>query len=206
MPKLSFSKAQKAVLDSGFLDSLGGKIEGVKLSRSAQVLVDLTSDLIKDAERNLTSAQSVSSGDLISKMQQDVSVEGGGPKVDVLLLPYWKFVDDGVSGIKSSQSSRYSFKNAFVSKKFMQSIRKWAIRANLSSANVKTGFGKSTKERVGQRFQDTSTATAYAIATSIMNKGIKPTHFFSDAVTELKKKIESDKMIKALKIDVIESI
>ncbi len=206
MPKLSFSKAQKAVLDSGFLDSLGGKEKGVKLSRSAQVLVDLTSDVIKNAEKNLTAAQSVSSGKLVSEMQQDVSVERGSPKVDVLLLPYWKFVNDGVNGTMSQGGSKYSFRNAFVGKSFMESIRKWAIRANLSSTNVKTGFAKSKKERVGQKFTDTSTSTAYAIAKSIKKKGIKPTYFFTDAVAELRKQIESDKMIKALKIDVIESI
>ena len=78
---------------------------------------------------------------------------------------YWKFVNDGVNGIRRNVGSEMSFKTPYPSKKMAKSIQGWASRKSIGSA-------KDVK------------SISYAIATKVKREGIDPTYFVDKVLTE----------------------
>lgn len=204
MASVTFSKSQKAVLDSGFLDTIGNKSDGVKLDRTAQALVDLTSVLLVNYEKNMNTAGSVSSGNLISDAEQVVSSVGKSITVDIRLLPYYKFRDQGVNGTSGDRGSKYSFRFKNPSRKMVKAVGEWANREGISVANDKYE-AISAQDRKRKSFRGNQ-ISAYALAQSIIRKGVKGDKSFTNAVETLNKELSGNKFLQAFKIDVTESI
>ena len=79
---------------------------------------------------------------------------------------YYKFVDQGVNGIAQNQGSAFSFKTPFVSYNMAKAIQEWK------------GLDMSH---------------AFAIATNIKQRGLKPKHITDSVITdELLEKISKD--------------
>lgn len=205
MASKSFSKAQRAVLDSGFLSEIGStKGGGMRFDKTAQAVVDEVTTLLLDIENNLQEEQAVSTGNLTSTARQDISVQSGVLQIDVLLEDYYKFVDEGVNGLINSWGSKFSFKSRNPSRKMVDEIEAWLKRAGASATNVKKSVSK--KEGIGLSFANASRSKAFAVAASIKRKGIKPTKFLTDAVIALNQRLAGSKVIDAYRVDVIESI
>jgi len=205
MASKSFSKSQRAVLDSGFLDEIGStKGGGMQFDKTAQAVVDEVTTLLLDIEKNLKEEQAVSTGNLTSTATQEISVQAGVLQIDVLLEDYYKFVDEGVNGVVNNRGAKFSFKSRNPSRKMVDEIEQWLKRAGASSTNVKKSVSK--KESVGLSFANASRSKAFAVAASIKRKGIKPTKFLTDAVIALNQRLAGSKVIDAYRVDVIESI
>ena len=201
MIKKSLKKEQSKLIDTGFLDSLGQDKDAIKMNKVAKVLIELAGGVMDDAANNLNTSNSVNSGRLISEMEQEITADQRFLETVVKMLDYGKFIDEGVNGTRNNRGSRFGFKNNFVGRKMMQSIRKWAIRENLSAGTFKRKLGKETKSGVAS-----NEAAAYAIALAIKKNGINKTEFMTKAINALQQKLNSDKVLKAFKIDVIASL
>jgi hypothetical protein len=96
---------------------------------------------------------------------------------------YYDFVNKGVKGtknLKADSKTPYSFKT---NKKAVpvSSIEKWLGYNKLKSVSVK----KYTKLGTETKAIDSKKSLAYVIARSIHTKGLKSTHYFDRAVTQV---------------------
>jgi hypothetical protein len=189
---LSISKSQQNYLKTVHLNEIGDvkTSSGVKLEAVEEALIELAVLFKVMAEKKLDIAQAISSNFLAESIQfEAVKFFGGVYSIDINVASYYKFVDAGVKGIQDEKggSSPYSFKNLHVSKSFQEQVRKWLIREGLK---VRTSSARKLPikhESKGHAFKnaDKTSALAYAVATSIKKKGLKPTHFWTDTAREI---------------------
>lgn len=96
-----------------------------------------------------------------------IKADATGVEIELQAPSYWEFVDKGVNGLQRSVGSEFSFNYPNVSKSHAEAIRKWIPKAGIQAR------GEQTYEQV-----------AYAIARSIKQKGIDPTPFVTNTLTE----------------------
>jgi hypothetical protein len=197
----------KQVLD--YLDTIGSsdRGDGVSLGNCAAALVDLGAFLIETATNNLDKNANTATGKTISSMKaRDIQVHGTQFELDIEILSTYKFLNDGVQGVNGG-SGKYKFKTLKVSKKHALAMLKWikvrrvATKYKAISANER----KNKKIQKASSKADSQKALAYAIATAIKKKGIRPTKFFTKAI-EATKKEQKKKYANAFKLDIIETI
>lgn len=200
----SISQAQAEALAEGFFDDIGEAFQPVKATSK---LILAAGKIVEEAQNNLNKSDRVASGALSESLTIiDPVKEGNKIRIDISALPYWKFINDGVKGVKSGQpSSKYSFKNMFVGKKMVKAIRKWLIREGLKTKAKGQGKPVSKREKKRKSITDTSNSIAYAIAKSVKANGLKKTNFLTKAVRE-GNKYAKDQIGKGFKADIIDSI
>lgn len=208
---LSQKSRQQTLLNSGFLDLLGeNRLDSVPLDLSSLTgtLADFAVQFVLMAREKLEQADRISTAHLAdSIVPTEVQIFESVYKVNINVADYYTFVDQGVRGWQNEKggSSPYQFKHSPPGKKMVNEIRKWVIKEGLK------GRGSENRRIVGRRdtrrhsITDTSTATAYAISSSIKKKGLTPSHFWSDTVKEMQQKI-ADELSLALKVDIINNI
>ena len=139
MPKQSFSSAQKALLGSDFLNELGEDRRVVPLSKTVQAIVNEVESFVKDAANNLRT-RTLGQGKLEESFEQIVEVAGDKIKIDVKALFYYKFIDQGVKGVKGG-TGRYSFKTLTPSRSMVENLKGSLKFRQLSTSNVSKTFG-----------------------------------------------------------------
>jgi hypothetical protein len=201
----SISKRQKAYLTTLHLDDIGSGRADFKgaddLEPIEEILVILAQVFVKAATDALNNVHSIDTGALEGSISFDeIQYNGGVYSVEISVLDYYKFIDQGVKGLYSTpagaQSSPYKFKNLGVSKAFKNQIRKWIIRHGLK-ANARPVTKENFKHAIGREQKakpfsgkPTGDSIAYAVAKSIKKKGIKPTKFWEIAEEALLKALE----------------
>lgn len=208
---MSIASKQAALLSEGLLDRLGSNDRGdaMSLKNSAMVLVNMAEHLITEAQSNLDRSGTNSTGELESSLHiENIEVETGKMSLDVMILDRYKFIDQGVKGVEGGRG-KYSFKTKHPSKKMALAILRW-LRAGKARFNIKyKPVSKTEKKnrRLGRAVNksDNLKSLAYAMATSIKKKGIKPTKFFEKAVKSTEKKFKSE-IAKGYKLDIIQSL
>lgn len=208
---VSLPRSQRNLLDSGFLDTLGGnEPDAVALTETSKAVLKVAGEFIDDCVTNLNRVDRISSGNLASTIRPVVVEAGQNNIIDIYMNDYYKFVDKGVRGWqdRSGSGSQYAFKKPTGkggkgSSKMVTAIRKWVIRENMAIRNTKTAINPREQRR--KSITDTSTQTAIVIAGQIRRKGLRKTNFFTDAVRTLEGKLASG-VADALRIDVIENI
>lgn len=197
----------KSTLD--FLGTIGSKDRGdqVSLSHTATALVELADFLITTARDNMDKKGNTATGGTASSMiARQIQIRGVKMELDIEIASTYKFLDQGVRGTQGG-TGKYSFKTSYANKKMALAILKWVkIRRVVSKYKA-----ISKNERKNKKISALSAAAksqkslAYAIATNIKKKGIKPTKFFSNAVRDTRS-LQKKKYADALKLDIIESI
>jgi hypothetical protein len=204
---ISLSQAQAQLLSGSFLDTLGQQRDdvGVSLSATDSALLRLASRFVLDAQENLIKADRNSSGGLSKSIVPRVVEFGNGVNiVQILVAPYYKFVDSGVQGLKGGNSLKgYKFRYAGVSKLMADNLEAWVKRESIAFRNTKKAV--TTREQKRSTITSASRKTAIQIGRAIKRKGLKPTRFWTDALNELEKDIATG-IASALRIDVIESL
>lgn len=216
--KSSMRDLQARALEENFLDLLGSDSDDfapVTLDEVSKVLYDVALEYVILAKQNLADVDRVSAGSLSdSIIPTRVSINGSVYNIDINILDYYKFVDKGVKGWQSGGgNSPYQFKAPVKGKRygqkasaFVTSIRKWVIKEGLSSRATKKPITRRETSRLKKSaFTDTSTRTAIVIAAAIRRRGLEPTNFWTDAETEMGKRI-GELFGLALKIDIINSL
>lgn len=199
----------KQTLD--YLGKIGSKDRGDNIATNnlAKALIASGQLLIDTATDNLERKGNIATGNTASSMKLvNLDVRTLRMSVDIEIASTYKFLNDGVRGTKGG-SGKYSFKNPYPSKKMALSILKWLRKRGLSGRTKYKAKGANEKKNK-QIHKAISGATnlksmAYAISSSIKQKGIRPTHFFTNAVTATKK--QQEKLLgDAFKLDVIETL
>lgn len=192
-----------------FLGTIGTTDRGddVSLRHTAKALVELGVFLMDTATRNLQKKGNVATGNTASSMKaKDIEIGGTHMSLDIEIASTYKFLDQGVKGVESG-TGKYAFKTKRPGKKMALALLKW-IKARLVATKYKAISKTERKNQKVKAISDAATSQkslAYAMATNIKKHGIKPTHFFSDAV-EATKKLQKKKYADAFKLDIIETL
>lgn len=125
-----------------------------------------------------------SSGKLSESLDYELKVNPNSVEFDFFAEDYWKFVDKGVKGKTSSAkapNSPYQFGSGTGKKGGLRaSIDKWVIRKGLKNVRDEKGKFINRKQMVSM------------ISSSIYNKGITATEFFSKPFDEAFKKLPDE--------------
>jgi hypothetical protein len=98
---MSISQAQAQLLSGSFLDTLGQQRNdvGVALDATDSAILRAAAKFCLDAQENLIKVDKVSSGTLSKSIEPRVKEWGNGINVvQIMVAPYYKFVDKGVVG------------------------------------------------------------------------------------------------------------
>jgi hypothetical protein len=202
---MSISKVQAEALAEGFLDNLGSSKDELQPRSSLTEIILLAGELIEDAQDNLVAGNNIASGALSESLVADnPQVIGKKFTIDILMNFYGRFLNKGVKGTRSGHSSAgYSFKNEFPSKKMVSAFVAYLKRAKVSTRTVKKNKGYGKHELKNKTLPEVQ--HAYALARTVKMLGIKKRGFLDKAISSTRRKV-SDRMGKALSIDVINSI
>ena len=190
---MSISKAQIQAIREGFIQSIGetgfGKVKAGELPILEETLALYGKAFNDTLVKILDQDNITSSGRLAEPALPIITKFGTGYVLSLGYEPgneaskYYDFVNKGVKGtknIKADSKTPYAFKT---NKKAVpvSSIEKWLSYNKLKSVSVK----KYTKLGTETKAIDTKKSLAYVIARSIHTKGLKSTHYFDRAVTQV---------------------
>ncbi len=201
------SQNSKATLD--YLNSIGSTDRGdnLVLGNSAAALVQLAGFLIGEATDNLDKGGNVATGDTASSMKaRDIVVNGTNLSLDIEIKSTYKFLNDGVRGVDGGQG-KYKFKTKRAGKKMALAILKWIKRRRIATKYKAVSANEKKNQQIKKLSSsaESQKSLAYAVASSIKKKGIKPTHFFSKAI-EATRAEQKKVYAQAFKLDIIESL
>lgn len=190
---MSISKAQIQAIREGFIQSIGdtgfGKVKAGELPILEETLA-LYGKAFNDTLVKILDQENItSSGRLAEPALPIITKFGTGYVLSLGYEPgseaskYYDFVNKGVKGtknLKADSKTPYAFKT---NKKAVpvSSIEKWLSYNKLKSVSVK----KYTKLGTETKAIDSKKSLAYVIARSIHTKGLKSTHYFDRAVTQV---------------------
>lgn len=188
-----------------FINALGTEDRGDAMPETAKALVELAGFLIDTATDNLQRKGNVATGDTASSMKAvNLDLTGTKTSIEVQILSTYKFLDQGVKGTKGG-TGKYQFKNNFVGKKMHSAIKKWIKKRGLGGKIKYKAVSTAEQKNKNLNKLGSADSIAYAVATNIKKKGIKPTKFFTNAVKATEKESRK-RFAAALKIDIINSI
>jgi hypothetical protein len=217
MPARSIASRQKQLLGTNFLDLTGSsKLEygPVTLDALSDQLALFAFEFAERARHNLNLVDRTASGYLSdSIIPTRVTIFGKVYKVDIKIADYYKYVNEGVKGWADEKggNSPYQFKqytgrSGQKTSAMVTAIRKWLIKEGLKgTAKVNHHIKASRRDRARASITDTATATAIIISRSIRKKGLRPSHFWTMTLDEMRQRMALE-LGKAFKTDIINNI
>ena len=139
----------------------------------AEIVEQWTDELIKDMTADLEAQVTSKRKQLAQSISPSLIVTRSGVSMELSLADYYDYVDKGVNGVQGNQGSIYSYKTARPSKKHAQAIAEWITDAGIEFNG--RGSDNWAKARL---------SAAYAMATSIKKKGLKPKPFFDKNINQ----------------------
>ena len=204
MPILSGNRQ----LAAAGLDGLGSSDRGDALPTDnvQATLLRMAESVVSKAQANLNRSGATATGDLESSLHfENIQFEGTKMFVDVLILDRYIFTEHGVNGLEKSVGSPYSFKTKKPSLGMQRSIKSWLRQRGARAMKYKAISRTERKDQGIKRMKakaDSQDGLAWAVATSIKKKGIKPTKFFSKAVKATEKEFKKE-LAAGFKLDII---
>lgn len=192
-----------------YLNTIGStdRGDGVSMNNTAKALVRIADLIMTEAASNMDKNGNVATGGIISSMKAtDIQVKGTRMELDIEIDSRYKFLNDGVKGVNGG-TGKYQFKTLRPSKKMALAIMKWikvrrvATKYKAISKNEK----KNQSIKAASHAANSQKSLAYAIATNIKKKGIRPTKFWTKAVATAQKE-KSRILGEAFKLDIIETL
>jgi hypothetical protein len=201
----SIAQAQKNVKLEDLAEARPGPIS---LTKTEKYIIELAGKFKLMAAAELSKVNRVNTGVLADSIQfTDVVQNGGVLSVDIKVLGYYKFVNYGVKGTVSGRSTNnYSYKKGTrAGKVFAEKMQQWADSEGIKASIIPKKYGLGT-EKKGVKFKKPSpNALGYAIANSIIKKGLEPTGFWDKAASEVSKEMERG-IGDAFSIDIINEL
>lgn len=203
----SITQAQVKFLKDKILPTLG-EARGAQLDVLEGILAEYANAFIGEAVRNINEKGSVSKGTMASDLEFQVTRNGQSYEIAIgypttsPASEYYDFQNKGVNGTKIPQSSPYSFKTAYPSRKMVSEIAEWLKTANIAARNEDQNFNQSKLQTKRKSLSQLQEDRAYGVAMAIKRKGITPTRFFDDAITATFNKDFINVLGKALAADV----
>lgn len=179
-------------LAGGGLDNLGeskfNPNSPVEFTALESVLIKWGEILVEDFARELNNADANASGALTSSLRFEFEKLGKTYELRVPMASYFDYVNEGVQGIDSGKSinrtSPYKFKFASPSEAHVEALEKWIKEKNV------TALITVPKGIVAEKIKPKS--LAYAIGTSIKQRGLKATYFKKKTIEKHINKIKSE--------------
>lgn len=151
--------------------------------RSYKSVMDIAHKAGEELVYELGERSPFSSGELLDSIQYDISGDGGNFTINIYMVEWGIYQDEGVNGVQNNWGSRFSFKDKMPNPKSLDS---WIVRTGIAPRDNKGRF----ISRKSMRF---------LIARSIFNKGIRPKNWI-DPNGELDEKTDE------ISIQIYESI
>ena len=179
-----------------------------------KVMIAYAARFIIQVQKNLQATNRIDTGRLERDIQEgSLTKEGGTYSIDVgypkdsEAAKYYDFVNKGVQGfISKKPNSKYKFKSAYPSMNgpMVNAIQKWVKRNARFQRNESQTENLSALQTKRKSVAELNTGrkTAYLVARSIKQKGLKKTAFFDDAVEKVFNQQFYTKMSQALGADV----
>jgi len=164
------------VLDSDFIAE---SIEDVLEVKRAELIAELRQSL-QDVNR-------VSTGALQSSIDVNYTKTDNGYLFALIMDDYWKYVDEGVNGTMVKHGSTFSYKRngkKIPIQAMTDFVRNRSIQWQRTATHYKTKKGTFKKRKNKLSSIDAAKQLGYAIGHGLKEKGIKPTHFFTNVVNE----------------------
>jgi len=197
----SIRQLQAEILNEALLDNYGNDSTSYRDKKQLpiveQLLIEAVGNFLLQVKENIIAADKIDTGNLTTQLaQSDIinnkgvySVEAGYPEGSEA-ANYAPFVNQGVKGFYSGEpaDSPFSFKSA--RPKFdgvmTEAILQWVRRNGIASRaeDQKKGLSQLQGKRASVGDVDVERQTAYRIASSIKQKGLPKTDFFTSAVRE----------------------
>jgi len=158
-------------------------IQPVIQNTVTDVLVKFIEGVKSQLQENLNATSKTGQQSLYNSIQVNVEPLGDTISVQLVMNDYWKYVDKGVKGRKSTypESSESPFQYPASPKssdgKFQSSLQLWIAQKPIQ---VRTSAGQS-----GKQVLNINASIAYAMRSSIIDKGIRATNFVSSVINEL---------------------
>ncbi len=144
--------------------------------RTEAELKDFAERVIRNAKRNLKRKGKSASGDLASSLDYDLKVHKNSFSLQFFMMEYGTFVDEGVSGKSKKYNTPYSFTNRMPPSK---PISDWIRKKGIKGRDARGRFINND-------------SLSFLIRRSILDKGIKPTQFFTKPFQNAFKKLDTD--------------
>jgi hypothetical protein len=151
-----------------------------------QSLYELATNISQVMKSNLIEANSSNASS--SLLQSIIAVPTTKRGKDYLVVingnQYAAFVDRGVSGTRRKLNSPFSFKKETVSPAFQKSLMKWISKVGIPIQSRYSQTRDLTKTQRKKAQIDEKSKMAYAMGVGIKRKGIEPTLFIQNAISE----------------------
>lgn len=179
------------------------------VKNAEDVFYKYKAEIIEDLRQKLIEKDKDQPGVLIQSIDVQIFEKGAKLTFELEMEDYWKFVDKGVDGTKESHGSEYKFKNGNKPVNLgamLDFIKVRGIKPKQSAKKLKqvqSTKNKTVKKAVKQVNRDRALkSAAFAMGLHMKRQGIKPTHFFTEVITEeLKSRMAFD-LEKALGKDI----
>lgn len=192
---INLNKAQSKAISSGFLDTKGE--QKVQLLVAENVLEQYGAEFKAKIGHLMNQRQVIGSGKLLESITPVVIEEGANLKLQIRLLDYYDFPNQGVRGVKSSKNaprSPYRYKNYGMNEEGRASIKQYILSGKAKVSAVRNdkaaGIGlerKGISQKPKKSLIDRQTDQLIYM---IKKYGIKATNYFTDAFTETMKDFE----------------
>ena len=168
-------------------------MEGIDLNKVANLLKQLGNKLVTDLQANIDQKDLIASANLRQSISFNVKIFATSVQLNLSLDDYYKYVDQGVRGVKSSArapKSPYSYKNKRPPKEAILNYIKTkplviTSKVDLTKVNkkgVKVKRRATTEEK--SIIDKERNLAAFFIRRKIFNEGLKATNFYSDVVND----------------------
>ena len=151
-----------------------------------QSLYELATNISQIMKSNLIEANSSNASSALLQSIIAVSTVKRGKEFVVLIIgnKYAAFVDRGVSGTRRKYNSPFSFKKETVSPAFQKSLMKWISKVGIPIESRYSQTKGLTKKQRKKAQTDEKRKMSYAMGVAIKRKGIEPTLFIQNAISE----------------------
>ena len=151
-----------------------------------QSLYELATNISQVMKSNLIEANSSNASSTLLQSIIAVPTVKRGKNYLVVINgnDYAAFVDRGVSGTRRKLNSPFSFKKETVSPAFQKSLMKWISKVGIPIQSRYSQTRDLTKTQRKKAQIDEKSKMAYAMGVGIKRKGIKPTLFIQNAMSE----------------------
>lgn len=160
------------------------------------VLVKFINGVKSQLQENLNATSKTGQQSLYNSIQINVEPLGDTISVQLVMNDYWKYIDKGVKGRKStyaeSSSSPFQYPASPKSSggKFQNSLQLWIAQKPIQV--------RTSPEQSGRQVRNINASIAYAMRSSIIDKGIRATNFFSSVINEQSLQTLTDQLEKQL--------
>jgi len=160
-------------MDLSFLQSVG-TVRDMFAPTSGSALMTYLYNWAQDVTEQLRSsamAKANATGGLAQSMQAIPSQDGDKVVVSISMEDYYDYVNKGVNGIRAAVGSPYSFKTPYANSNMVRAMTGGSGMSWIGAKGIVAEDGDYD-------------SLGWAIATSLKQKGIQPTRFFDDVITQ----------------------